>query len=63
MYSHSITKDTYAFVPQLSMKMKWTDEKLYKKYGLTKNEIAFIESKIRPMPACAEHADREAKEE
>lgn len=49
MYSHSITKDTYAFVPILDMNKKWTDEKLYKKYGLTDVEIAFIESKIKPM--------------
>ena len=27
----------------------WTDEKLYKKYNLTADEIAFIESMIRPM--------------
>ena len=27
----------------------WTDEMLYKKYGLTDEEIAFIESMIRPM--------------
>jgi len=27
----------------------WTDEKLYKKYGLTEDEIASIESMIRPM--------------
>jgi hypothetical protein len=27
----------------------WTDEKLYKKYEFTKEEIDFIESKIRPM--------------
>ena len=51
MYSHSITKDTYAFVPQLSMKTTWTDEKLYKRYGLTKDEVAFIESKVRTMEA------------
>ncbi len=49
MYSHSITKDTYAFVPILKMSKCWTDEKLYKRYGLTKDEIAFIESKICPM--------------
>lgn len=49
MYSHSITKDTYAFVPILDMAKRWTDEKLYKRYGLTEDEIAFIESKIRPM--------------
>jgi site-specific DNA-methyltransferase (adenine-specific) len=49
MYSHSITKDTYAFVPILDMDKCWTDEQLYKRYGLTKDEITFIESKIRPM--------------
>lgn len=49
MYSHSITKDTYAFIPILNMDKKWKDETLYKRYGLTKEDIAFIESKIRPM--------------
>jgi len=49
MYSHSITKDTYAFVPILDMTQKWTDEQLYKRYDLSKEEIAFIKSKIRPM--------------
>jgi site-specific DNA-methyltransferase (adenine-specific) len=49
MYSHGITKDTFAFIPILDMTKYWTDEKLYKRYGLTKDEIAFIESKIRPM--------------
>ena len=27
----------------------WTDADLYKKYGLTEDEIAFIEKMIRPM--------------
>jgi len=31
------------------MKKRWTDEKLYKMHGLTEKEIAFIESRIRPM--------------
>lgn len=31
------------------MDTEWTDEKLYKRYDLTTEEIAFIESKIRPM--------------
>ena len=51
MYSHHITKDAYSLVPLLNMGTKWSDEKLYKKYGLSKDEIAFIESKIRPMEA------------
>jgi site-specific DNA-methyltransferase (adenine-specific) len=45
------------------MTKQWTDEKLYKHYGLTAGEIAFIESKIRPMPANEETADREANDE
>jgi hypothetical protein len=28
---------------------EWTDEKLYKKYGLTADEISLIESMIKPM--------------
>lgn len=27
----------------------WTDAELYAKYGLTDDEIAFIESQIKPM--------------
>ena len=53
MFSHHITKDSYAFVPVLDMTTEWTDEKLYAKYGLTKDEIAFIEGKIRPMELAA----------
>ena len=49
MYSHSITKDTYAFVPLLDMSKRWTDEKLYERCKLTKAEVSFIESKIKPM--------------
>jgi site-specific DNA-methyltransferase (adenine-specific) len=29
----------------------WTDADLYKKYDITDEEIAFIESMIRPMDA------------
>jgi hypothetical protein len=42
-------KNVYSFVPMQDFSEPWTDEKLYKKYGLTQNEIAFIESMIRPM--------------
>ncbi len=43
------TAKVYQFVPIQDFSKTWTDEKLYKKYGLTRDEIAFIESKIRPM--------------
>jgi site-specific DNA-methyltransferase (adenine-specific) len=49
MYSHHITKDSYLFVPLLDMSTNWTDALLYKRYGISNEEIAFIESKIRPM--------------
>jgi len=42
-------KKVYSFVPIQDFSEQWTDEKLYKKYGLTEEEIAFIESMIRPM--------------
>jgi site-specific DNA-methyltransferase (adenine-specific) len=54
MYSHHITKDSYLFVPLLDMSTKWPDELLYKRYGITDEEIAFIESKIRPMEVTGE---------
>ena len=42
-------KRVYSFVPMQDFSEEWTDGKLYKKYGLTQNEIAFIDSMIRPM--------------
>jgi site-specific DNA-methyltransferase (adenine-specific) len=49
MYSHHITKESYAFVPLLDMSTPWTDALLCKRYKLTDVEMSFIESKIRPM--------------
>lgn len=43
------TKEVYSFVPLQDFSKPWTDEELYAKYGLTEEEIAFIESMIRPM--------------
>lgn len=42
-------RSTYTWVPQQSWNSTWTDELLCKKYGITADEIAFIESMIRPM--------------
>jgi site-specific DNA-methyltransferase (adenine-specific) len=47
--TQNAAKGVYSFVPIQDFSQHWTDEKLYKKYGLTKEEIAFIESMIRPM--------------
>jgi len=45
------TKDVYAFVPDIPLNREWTDENLYERYGLTPEEIAFIESTVKPMDA------------
>lgn len=42
-------RGVYEFVPIQDFSKPWTDEKLYAKYGLTVDEINFIESMIRPM--------------
>ncbi|AEI50199.1 Eco57I restriction-modification methylase domain-containing protein [Runella slithyformis] len=42
-------KDRFTFAPIQNYDETWTDEKLYEKYGLTNDEIAFIDSMIRPM--------------
>jgi hypothetical protein len=39
-------KNVYGFIPDLPLDQEWTDAKLYKRYGLTKDEIAFIESQV-----------------
>ncbi|MBE6287583.1 MAG: restriction endonuclease [Mediterranea massiliensis] len=43
------SRAVYEFVPLQDFSKPWTDEELYAKYGLTDDEIAFIESMIRPM--------------
>lgn len=42
-------RGVYQFVPQQDFDEEWTDEKLYSKYGLTAEEIAYIEKMVRPM--------------
>lgn len=43
------TGKTYRFIPLQDFSKSWTDAALYAKYGLTTEEIDFIESKIKPM--------------
>ncbi len=48
--TQNITRDSYRFVPLLPMNRAWTDEDLYKRYGITSKQIAFIESLIAERP-------------
>ena len=47
--SQHATSKAYRFVPMQDFSKPWTDAELYEKYGLTDEEIAFIESMIKPM--------------
>jgi len=49
MSSINLSKLVFSFVPIQDFSKPWTDDKLYKKYGLSDEEIAFIDSMIRPM--------------
>lgn len=47
--SQDTTRKVYTFVPIQDWTRQWTDEELYTKYGITDDEIAFIEKIVRPM--------------
>lgn len=44
-----ITQKVYAFVPQQDFSQVWDDEKLYQKYGITDEEVCFINSLVKPL--------------
>ena len=47
--TQNISKSVFAFVPVQDYSKPWTDKELYNKYGISQEEIEFIESMIRPM--------------
>jgi hypothetical protein len=47
--SQDTTRKVYTFVPTQKWTKQWTDEDLYEKYGITDEEIVFIEKVVRPM--------------
>ena len=49
LLTQNIAKDKYMFVPVQDFTRSWTDAELYTKYGLSNEEIQFIESMIKPM--------------
>jgi len=49
--SQNTYRETYNWVPNQTWDREWTDAELYKKYGITKDEQAYIESMIKEMPA------------
>jgi site-specific DNA-methyltransferase (adenine-specific) len=47
-FSQDIFKGKFQLVPSLDMSRRWTDADLAERYELAADEVAFIESKIRP---------------
>ena len=47
--SQDATAKTYRFVPAPDLSADYTDRELYERYGLTDDEMAFIEKTIQPM--------------
>jgi site-specific DNA-methyltransferase (adenine-specific) len=48
-HSLNISKSSFSLIPLQDFSKPWTDKELYKKYGLTEEEIAYIEENIAPM--------------
>jgi site-specific DNA-methyltransferase (adenine-specific) len=47
--SQHVTRYVYSFVPVQDWTQTWTDADLYMRYGLSEDEIAFVEKIVRPM--------------
>lgn len=43
-----VTPDRFRFAPMLDMAVRWTDEKIYAEFGLSQEEIDYIEASIKP---------------
>ncbi|WP_430419345.1 Eco57I restriction-modification methylase domain-containing protein [Phenylobacterium sp.] len=50
-FTQDAPKGVYSFIPDLPLDQKWTDAKLYARYGISEGEIEFIEAQV------AEHDD------
>lgn len=49
LLTQNMTRGSFVFVPTQSFLSSWTDEELFKKYGLSTEEQDFINSTMRPM--------------
>jgi len=49
LLTQNISKSMFDFVPMQDFSKSWTDQELYKRCGLTEEEIGYIESTIRLM--------------
>lgn len=61
--TQNITRTSYKFVPKLPMDRAWSDQDLYARYGITSDEVAFIESLIAERPSDEDAASAEVDDE
>ncbi|NFL75060.1 DEAD/DEAH box helicase [Clostridium sporogenes] len=47
--TQDVPKRVYAYVPQQNLNDEWNDEKLYSKYGITKEEVDFINTLVKDV--------------
>jgi site-specific DNA-methyltransferase (adenine-specific) len=47
--TQDVPRKVYKFVPMQDFSQPWTDEKLYKKYGITEKEKEFMLTLVRPI--------------
>lgn len=52
--SQHVTRKVYTFVPVQDWTRTWTDADLYARYGLSEDEIAFVEKIVRPMDVASD---------
>lgn len=52
--SHHVVSKVYGFCPLQDFSRPWTDQDLYEKYGLSAEEISFIEENIKPLDDAGE---------
>ena len=58
LLTQNISKSMFEFVPAQDFKVSWSDEDLYRRYGLGESEIALIEESIRSLDSADDKADR-----
>ena len=51
--TQDVTSASFQFVPVQDWTKAWTDSELYAKYNLTRSEIEYIESRIKPLASDA----------
>lgn len=61
--AQDLPRTAYTFVPIQDYAQRWTDQRLYAKYGLEAHEISLIESTIRPMDITGDLFGAQADEE